>query len=113
MPRDVQQSAWSHERLKPFSAWCRARTAAEAQKHLKRRRKRKREKAGLDGEDPPSKAEDELAASDELVAMQASTRDSHKQQSDGETGSGVLVQAVTLTALAAAKMLVAVSVHIS
>ena len=68
---------------------CRARTAAEAQKHLKRRRKRKREKAGLDGEDPSSKAEDELAASDELVAMQASTRDLHKQLSDGEKGRGL------------------------
>eukprot|EP00891_Asterochloris_glomerata_P007696 jgi/Astpho2/7696/e_gw1.00115.7.1_t len=62
----------------------RARTAAEAQKHLKRRRKRKREKAGLDGVDPSSKAEDELAASDELVAMQASTRNFHKQLSDEE-----------------------------
>ncbi len=94
-----------------FSAWCRARTAAEAQKHLKRRRKRKREKAGLDGEDPSSKAEDELAASDELVAMQASTRNFHKQLSDEEGLD--LGQAVALRALAAAAKLVPVSVCMS
>ena len=72
---NVQQSASLHKRLKTFPAGA--------------GRKRKREKAGLDGEDPPSKAEDELAASDELVAMQASTRDLHKQLSDGEKGRGL------------------------